>query len=58
LPYDEISFEIIDKLRDIKDLLDDIETTADSWNVFFEKLQSYKNEYGDCNVPSSYNDNG
>ena len=56
IPYEEISFNIIDKVRDIKDLLDDIERTADSWNVFFEKLEIFKNKHGHCNVPQRYSD--
>jgi superfamily II DNA or RNA helicase len=54
IPYEEIEFEIIDKVRDIKSLCEKIEETADSWNVFIEKLTNYKNEHGDCNVSKNY----
>jgi hypothetical protein len=29
-----------------------------NWNQTFERLVAYKNEYGNCNVPQSYNDGG
>ncbi len=56
IPYKEISFEIIDKVRDIKELLDDVEATANSLNVFIEKLQKFKKAFGHCMVHSTYED--
>jgi hypothetical protein len=56
IPYPEISFEIVDRVQDLKVLLDEVERVADSWNVFFDRLEKYRSEHGDCNVPSTYPD--
>ena len=46
--YDkDISFEIYDYVRDIRELLDDIyHTFEQSWDETFQMLCEYKNEYG------------
>ena len=31
-------------------------TSNDSWNKFIKKLTAFKNEFGHCNVPNSYED--
>lgn len=56
IPYDEVNFEIIDMIRDIKDLLDEVEQIADPWNIFIEKLVLFKNKYGHLNIQSNYTD--
>lgn len=52
--YQEINFEIIDKVRDIKDLLNSIESTADNWTYFINRLLEFKSTHKHCKVSGRY----
>jgi type I site-specific restriction endonuclease len=56
IPYTEINFEIFDRVRNIKELLDDVEQTADSWQVFIVKLKNHINNFGNSYISNSHKD--
>lgn len=56
IPYQEISFEIIDKIRNIQDLLEHVELTSDHWNIAFSRLKKHKEKYGSFTISKKHND--